>query len=100
MKKVIILFVALMMLLSACGQSEPEKSGKKSQKKDLYATGLEYKQDGDLENAQAAFLEAVGEDPDDVFPIWSWRTSIFGRRNTRQLGIFCIRDSRKQNLPA
>lgn len=66
MKKIIILIVALMMLLAACGQSEPEKSGKKSQKKDLYATGLEYKQNGDLENAQAAFLEAVDADPEDA----------------------------------
>lgn len=66
MKKVIVLIVALMMLLVACGQSEPEKKGKKSQKRDLYATALEYKQNGELEKAQEAFLEAVGEDPEDA----------------------------------
>ena len=66
MKRAIALLIALMMLLAACGQSESEERSKKHQKEDLYETGLEYKQDGDLENAEAAFLEAVQEDAEDV----------------------------------
>ena len=66
MKRAIALLIALMMLLAACGRSESEGKSKKHQKEDLYETGLEYKQDGDLENAEAAFLEAVQEDAEDV----------------------------------
>lgn len=64
MKKIMIWLLALMLLLTACGHAEPEENDEKHQKKNGYKAGLEFKQDGDYEKAQAAFLDVLNEEPD------------------------------------
>ena len=64
MKKVIACIAVMMLFLAACGQPEQtEDNNAKRQKKDQYQIGLTYKQAGDYDKAQAAFLEAVDEEP-------------------------------------
>lgn len=66
MKKLIVFGAVLILLLTACGQAEPAEGNENSRKNDWYEDGLTYKQGGDYEQAQVAFLEAVAEEPENA----------------------------------
>lgn len=65
MKKLTLLALVLALaLLAACGQDAPEEKTQDSA--DAYESAVAYKQAGDYDQAQEAFLQAVEEEPENA----------------------------------